>query len=148
MAIELNDTMAPVLPARSVGAAMLRGLKGYCPACGRGKLFASYLKVADRCPSCGEELHHHRADDAPPYFTIFIVGHLLVAGVLIVEQVFKPEYWVHLVLWLPATVALSMLLLPRVKGTLVGLQWAMRMHGFGDAPDPAAPAPITTSEAT
>ena len=142
MTIELNaTTTAPPLAARSVPEAMGRGLAGKCPACGRGALFSAYLKVQDRCPTCGEELHHHRADDAPPYFTIFIVGHLLVAGVLVMEQTFKPEYWMHLTVWLPATVILSMLLLPRVKGTLVGLQWAMRRHGFGDTPDSAAPPP-------
>ena len=53
-----------------------------CPACGKGAMFNAYLKVNDRCPACGEELHHHRADDAPPYFTMLIVGHIVVALVL------------------------------------------------------------------
>jgi uncharacterized protein (DUF983 family) len=124
---------------REPWGAIWRGAALKCPACGKGHLFTSYLKVAPTCPSCGEALHHHRADDAPPYFTIMIVGHIVIAGVLGVEQAFAPDYWVHLVLWLPLTLALSLLILPRVKGALIGLQWAYRMHGFGDGPDPAAP---------
>jgi uncharacterized protein (DUF983 family) len=133
------------LPARerSPIEAMRRGGAGRCPACGKGALYARYLKVAERCPACSEELHHHRADDAPPYFTILIVGHLIVAGVMMVENYFHPNYWVHILMWFPLTIGLSLWLLPRVKGALVGLQWALRMHGFGgpDALDPADPPP-------
>ena len=103
-------------------------------------MFSSFLKVADRCGTCGEELHHHRADDAPPYFTILVVGHVIVAGILYVEQTWQPEPWVHSAIWMPQTIVLSLLLLPRFKGALIGLQWAQRMHGFG-GPDPNDPAP-------
>lgn len=120
---------------RSVWQAMLRGLLLKCPSCGRGSLFQRYLKVASACPACGEELHHHRADDAPAYFTIVIVGHIVIAAVLAVEKAFHPSMLVHLVLWVPLTLGLSLWLLPRVKGALVGLQWALRMHGFGAAAD-------------
>lgn len=116
---------------RSVAEAMMRGARLRCPACGAGALFASYLKVTRACASCSEELHHHRADDAPPYFTILIVGHVLVGGVLALEQAYAPPSWVHAAIWLPLTLALCLGLLPVAKGALVGLQWALRMHGFG-----------------
>ncbi|MEZ5774860.1 MAG: DUF983 domain-containing protein [Hyphomicrobiaceae bacterium] len=119
---------------RSVLGAMRRGAACRCPACGKGALYRSFLKVADACPACGEALHHHRADDAPPYFVIFIVGHVIVGLALSLEMAFHPETWVHLALWLPLLVVLTLALLPVVKGALVGLQWANRMHGFGDAP--------------
>ncbi len=115
---------------RDVGLSMLRGLLGRCPHCGKGRMFPAYLKVADACPVCGEDLHHHQADDAPPYFTMTIVGHIVVAAVLAVEVAYQPEVWVHIALWLPLTLILSLLLLPRVKGAIVGMQWANRMHGF------------------
>lgn len=118
---------------------MAHGALWRCPACGKGALFARYLRVADACPSCGEALHHHRADDAPPYFTIFIVGHLLVAGALSLEQAYAPPSWVHAAIWVPLTLVLCLSLLPVVKGALVGLQWALRMHGFASTADrPAA----------
>ena len=117
--------------ARSVRKAMWRGFGLRCPACGQGKMFSSYLKINDRCPVCAEELHHHRADDAPPYFTMLIVGHIVVGSILAVEVAFAPPMWTQMTGWPILAVALSLLLLPRIKGTLVALQWAMRMHGFG-----------------
>jgi uncharacterized protein (DUF983 family) len=118
-----------------------RGFRGKCPQCGTGKVFSGFLKVAPTCAACGEPLHHHRADDAPPYFTMLVVGHVVVAGVLAVEQAWRPEIWVHAALWMPLTILLSLALLPRIKGALVALQWALRMHGFGggEPADPMAP---------
>ncbi len=116
--------------ARQLLPAMLRGAALKCPACGVGKMFSSYLKVADYCPHCGEALYHHRADDAPPYFTIVIVGHVVVSLVLTVEMAYRPPLWVHAALWLPLTIIMSLVLLPPIKGSLVALQWALLMHGF------------------
>lgn len=138
------DTSAPpgdTKPKRDIKTAMLRGWSRKCPACGTGALYYKYLKVSDACPSCGEELHHQRADDAPPYFTMVIVGHVVIAGVLLLERHFAPPSWVHMALWLPLTVGLSLWLLPRVKGALIGLQWALRMHGFGGETDDPVPDP-------
>src|SRR5512143_2763263 len=115
---------------RPVFQSMLRGAKLKCPACGVGALYRRFLKVSDTCPHCGEELHHHRADDAPPYFTIVIVGHIVVGLVLFVEMTYRPPLWVHAALWLPLTIILALVLLPPIKGALIGLQWALRMHGF------------------
>ena len=109
---------------------MLTAAMSRCPNCRQGRLYSKYLKVADQCARCGEELHHHRADDAPPYFTIFIVGHILVPLVLWTEKVWKPELYVHFALWLPLAVIMTLTLLPVVKGAVVGLQWALCMHGF------------------
>ena len=108
------------------------GFRGRCPACGEGKIFRSFLKVNDCCPACGEELHHHRADDAPPYFTIFIVGHLLLPPVFWVEKAYHPPMWFHMALWLPLFAVVTTLLLRPVKGATVGL---MLKLGFGGAED-------------
>jgi uncharacterized protein (DUF983 family) len=112
--------------------ALLRGWSCTCPACGKGRLFTAYLKVADTCRACGAELHHHRADDFPPYITIMIVGHVIVPLLLLVEKTWHPELWIHAILWFPLTFALAIWLLPRVKGAVIGVQWANRMHGFGE----------------
>lgn len=115
---------------RSVLLSLLRGARLSCPACGKGAMFRRYLKVADSCPACGEALHHHRADDAPPYFTIVIVGHVVVGLMLAVEMAYRPPLWLQAAIWLPLTLLLALLLLPPIKGALVGLQWALLMHGF------------------
>ena len=110
-----------------------RGARGLCPACGKGRLFAKFLKVSDRCEACGEELHHHQADDFPAYLVIVIVGHIVVPLVLAVETHLTPSYWIHLALWLPLTLGLSLALLQPVKGVVVALQWFLGMHGFEPA---------------
>jgi uncharacterized protein (DUF983 family) len=129
MSVIIEPSEAP--DKRSWTRAMARGLACRCPACGNKGIFKAFMKIADRCKVCGEELHHQRADDAPPYFTIFIVGHIVVPSVLIVEKLWHPDLWVHVALWLPVTLSLTVLLMPRVKAAIVGLQWALRMHGFG-----------------
>lgn len=131
MTIEFTSSNTrPRRQSRDWRTALVRGFFGRCPNCGKGRTFTRYLKVAESCSSCSEELHHHQADDAPPYFTIFIVGHIVVPLVLAVEHFWQPEIWVHFSLWLPLTLGLTLLLLPAVKGAVVGLQWALRMHGF------------------
>jgi uncharacterized protein (DUF983 family) len=116
--------------SRSVWNAMWRGAKCCCPACGTGAIFGGFLKIADNCSVCGTALYHHKADDAPPYFTMFIVGHIVIPGVVVVEKLWRPAIWLHFALWFPLAVGLTFLLMPRVKGAIVGLQWALRMHGF------------------
>jgi len=129
------------LPPRPVWQAMLRGAMFRCPNCGKGALFNGYLAVVDRCAACGEELHHHRADDAPPYFTIVIVGHIIVGLVLSTEVAFAPPLWVHTVLWVPLTIIAALACLRPIKGAIVGLQWALYMHGFDPNAEPEMPEP-------
>ena len=130
-----SETAIPIEGAeRPVKPAMLRGWRRRCPKCGAGPMFRGYLKVRDACPVCGQELHHHRADDGPAYLTILIVGHLLAPALMFTFVKFRPEPMVMITGFTIGTVALSLYLLPRLKGALVGLQWANRMHGFGAKP--------------
>ncbi|MDF2618477.1 MAG: hypothetical protein K0S00_1136 [Xanthobacteraceae bacterium] len=126
---------------RPIGQALLNGLHCRCPPCGKGALYSAYLKVNERCPSCGQELWHHRADDAPPYMVITIVGHIVVPALLAVEMALHPALWIHLIVWLPLTVILSLVMLPPVKGALIGFQWAVRMHGFDPTDEEYDPVP-------
>lgn len=123
---------APKKPERPLMEAMKRGFMGRCPSCGEGKLFRAYLKTADQCPECGEELHHHRADDLPAYLVIFIVGHIVVGAFMGMEAFTDWPGWVHLSIWVPITLIMSLILIGPIKGAIVGLQWAYYMHGFGD----------------
>ena len=123
------DTRFDQTPRR-YGRSLLRGLMGRCPHCGEGHMFRAFLKVADHCEVCGEALHHHRADDAPAYFVIVIVGHVVMPMMLSLEINYAPPYWVHAVLWTPLTLLLTIGLLQPIKGAIVGWQWANRMHGF------------------
>ncbi len=131
-----------VLPHRSVSQALKRGFRESCPNCGKGKLFGKFLKVAPSCTACGQEFEGHRADDLPPYITITIVGHIIVALILMVERSSDWPIWVHMTLWPSLTIIMTLLLMQRIKGATIGYQWALRLHGFdpiGDVHDKALP---------
>jgi uncharacterized protein (DUF983 family) len=122
---------------RPMRPAMLRGFRRRCPNCGQGTLFDGYLHVRDRCPVCREEYHHHRADDGPAYLTILIVGHLIAPMIHLIYSTFRPEPRVFATVLSVVAVALSLWLLPRLKGMVVAIQWSRRMHGFGGGEDAA-----------
>jgi uncharacterized protein (DUF983 family) len=105
---------------RSWKIAMARGALCRCPACGKGQMFRAFLKPVELCAECAEPLHHQRADDAPPYFTMMIVGHIVIPIAVIIERVWHPEIWLQLAIWLPLTLFLTLGLLPVVKGAIMG----------------------------
>jgi uncharacterized protein (DUF983 family) len=148
MVPSLNEGRSTMCPAHAIASsdptdaderplrpALMRGWRRRCPNCGAGPMMRGYLTVREACPVCGEALHHQRADDGPAYLTILIVGHLMAPALLFTYTHWKPEPMLVAVLFSVLTVALSLYLLPRLKGGLVALQWAKRMHGFGAAPD-------------
>lgn len=122
---------------RDMWGAIRRGWSRLCPSCGKAGLMESYLTVRETCPVCGTALHHHRADDGPAWATIVVTGHLLAPVMLFVFTTWRPEGWVMALGFSVAFVALSLFLLPRFKGVFVGMQWAKRMHGFGERQEPA-----------
>ena len=114
---------------RSTLSAVVKGGRGLCPNCGKTRLLHHYLKVVDRCPACGEAYGHLRADDAPPWMTILIVGHIVVPIVLIVEQAYQPALWIQFAVWPTVTLALTLALLPRCKGIILAMMWAHDSEG-------------------
>lgn len=114
--------------------AFWRGLNKRCPRCGKGALFAGYVKTRDQCAHCGLEFSGHQADDAPPYVTIMIVGHALIPLALATKQLFDPPLGLQFAIWTPLLILSTAWLLPVSKGGLVAIQWANRMHGFGEEP--------------
>jgi uncharacterized protein (DUF983 family) len=122
---------------RDIWQAMKRGFRGRCPRCGEGKLFRAFLKTADNCSNCGQDFTPHRADDLPAYLVIIVVGHIVVPVALWVETNYSPPVALQLATYLPITFIASLALLQPVKGAVVGMQWALRMHGFDEAnPEP------------
>jgi uncharacterized protein (DUF983 family) len=117
---------------RDVWQAIKRGFRGRCPRCGEGKLFRAFLKTADSCSVCGQDFTPHRADDLPAYLVIVIVGHIVVPLALMIETNYSPPVALQLAVYLPITFFASLGLLQPVKGAVVGMQWALRMHGFDE----------------
>lgn len=102
-----------------------RGVGHRCPSCGEGKLFRRYLKVQPRCEQCSHDLSQYRADDGPAYLTILLVGHLVVAPLLLFPIVWESSAFYSVPIILSALIALTLLVLPRVKGGWVGLMYAL-----------------------
>lgn len=126
----MSDTEKMAPTERELRPALINGWRRKCPSCGSGPLLSGYLTVRATCPVCREELHHHRADDGPAYLTILIVGHLMAPLLLIVFEKWRPEPLVLFTIFAVGTVALSLYLLPRLKGAMIAFQWARQMHGF------------------
>lgn len=132
---------------RKVWPAIKHGLANKCPRCNQASVYYKYLKIKDSCDHCGQELHHHRADDFPPYIAITIVGHIVLSLATSLQIIYSPPMWVHMSLWLPLILILSLSMLPPIKAALIGLQWAHRMHGFNDEDtSPAWSEPETKAE--
>ena len=129
---------------RPVWQSIKRGLLNRCPNCGHGRLFGKFLKSVEACSSCGERLDLHSADDFPPYIVVTIMGHLVLGGFMMTEMILPLSNWGHLAIWVPVTILGSLALLQPVKGGVIGLQWALRMHGFsGEEDKPADHLPAT-----
>ncbi len=121
--------------ARPVGQSIKRGLLNTCPACGSGRLFRAFLKPVHHCAACGEEMFHERSDDLPPYLVIVLVGHVLLTGYMLTDAIMPDALWVHLLVWVPVVILTSLISIQPIKGGVIGLQWAIRMHGFGEPGD-------------
>jgi uncharacterized protein (DUF983 family) len=145
-----NDMTVPVLEFqsahasdRSLGRSIRRGFRCLCPHCGTGGLFRKFIKPVDNCAVCGEDYTPQRADDLPAYIVVVIVGHIMVGGFLATEMLLSLPNWAHLAIWMPFTILASLALLQPVKGAVIGLQWALRMHGFSGHED--GPADVLPS---
>ena len=122
-----RSTALPAWPVPPLLTAMWRGLRGLCPACGETHAFAGYLKVVPACTNCTAPLGAYRADDAPPYFTIFIVGHLLIPVLYWVETAYRPALWIHAAIFIPVALIMTLGLLRPVKGATLGLMLTLGM---------------------
>jgi uncharacterized protein (DUF983 family) len=114
---------------RPVARSIRRGLLGRCPCCGQGRLFGAYLKPARDCPQCGEAYGDMRTDDAAPWLTILVVGHIVGPLIVIAERNYQPSIEAMIGIFIPMTLFLTLWMLPHAKGALLGLMWALRLRG-------------------
>jgi uncharacterized protein (DUF983 family) len=110
--------------------AISRGLRCRCPTCGEGALFDGFLHVRAACEACGADLSGQDSGDGPVAFIILIVGAVVVGSALVVEVRYGPPVWLHLLLWLPLTLILTLALMRPLKGVLIALQYKHRRDDF------------------
>lgn len=109
--------------------AALRALMGRCPCCGEGKLMRTYLKQVENCAVCGESFGKIRADDAAPWLTIILVGHVFLPFAFMVDLDWMPV-WVAALMWSALFTALSLAILPRAKTLFIAILWQTRAPGY------------------
>ena len=122
-----RTTRLPPWPVPPLGTAIGRGLLGRCPACGKGRLFNGFLRVMPECSHCAAPLGLARADDAPPYFTILIVGHIVVPALFVTEKASTLPSWLLSAIFVPLTFFLALGLIRPVKGGIIGLMLTFNM---------------------
>ena len=122
-----RSTPPAAWPHPPMRVAIGRGLLSRCPACGKSHLFNGYLRVVPECKNCGAPLGLARADDAPPYFTILVTGHIIVPLMVIVDRMQEPPLWVMSAIFLPLTLMVTLGLLRPIKGGTVALMLALNM---------------------
>lgn len=115
---------------RPLGPALGRGLRGRCPACGEGRLFARFLKPVQACAHCGQRLDVHQADDFPSYIVILLLGHILVPLMIEVNAALAIPLGIQAALWPTLAALLATALIQPVKGGVIAFQWSRRMAGF------------------
>ncbi len=104
---------------------MKRGVVRTCPNCGKGKLFCGYLKVKSVCDHCDHFNGGYRADDAAPYFTILLVGHLVIAPMLTLCFIGTWSLgWLYALMF-PLIAVATLIMLPFVKGAVIGALWSL-----------------------
>ena len=120
----MTQPIAPLSPGRI--DTIRAGLLCRCPACGRGRLFAGFLKVVDRCAVCGFDFTRLNTGDGAAVFVMQIAGGLVVFTALFIEIAFSPPMWVHLAIFLPLVLGLSLGLMRPGKGVMIALQMKNR----------------------
>ena len=123
----------------SIRDGIRRGLALRCPTCGVGALFTRYLKVSKSCAHCGTDNTVYPSDDAPPYLTAVLIGHVFLPPLLWFDKAYEPALWLEMTIALPLFALLTMAALPFVKGAVVGIATATGVTR--EAIGPTAPLP-------
>lgn len=108
----------------TIATGVRRGFALRCPNCGRGHLFRAFLKVSDRCEVCGADNTIYPSDDAPPYVTLAVVGHVFIPIIFWTEMSLRLATWLLLAIWLPLIAGATITALPYIKGAVIGYAWA------------------------
>jgi len=106
-----------------------RGLRRLCPRCGQGHMFSGYLSVREACEVCKMPFEPLRSDDAPPYFTLFIVGHVVIGLYMMLWPLIPVPVWVQAIIWCSLTLVLSLVLLPFIKGGVMAVIYRTKAKG-------------------
>ncbi len=103
-----------------------RAIRGWCPRCGKGRLFTGIVGFRDACPSCGLDYQAFNVGDGAATFLILIVGGIVCVLAIWLELSRSPPWWVHVLLWLPLTLVLTLALMRVAKALLIAQEYAQQ----------------------
>ena len=112
------------------------GFTGRCPRCGEGNLHDGFLDIADGCTVCGLDYSGQNSGDGAAFFIIMIIGFLVVGPALVLEVMFAPPVWLHMVSWLPLSLDLTLAMMRPAKGILIALQYRHEVDFHSDRGSP------------
>jgi uncharacterized protein (DUF983 family) len=92
---------------------------GLCPRCASISIFKYYIKLLVICPRCGYEINTQIIGDGAAWFAMLLTSIIVSIGALILEVNFQPKLWVHVIIWFPVIVALSVIILRPCKALLL-----------------------------
>lgn len=119
-------TVPPAPPSAPPPIARV-ALAGLCPRCGTPGLFAgpapTSARFAARCSGCGLDFGQFNVGDGPAAFLTLILGTIVTALAILVQLAFAPPWWVHVLLWVPLTVAGVLVSLRLAKGALIAAEY-------------------------
>ncbi len=130
------------MSSNAILTGLKRGGRRRCPNCAKGRLFDGYLQVQRSCEVCANDNGRYPADDGPAYFTIFIVGHLVIAPLLALSVIESLSPFLILAFAIPLVTLLTLALLPFIKGAWIGVLWATTGAPELAAPETGAPEPV------
>lgn len=113
----------------SFATAIGRALCNRCPACGQGRLLASYLKQVDACTVCGERYADIHSDDIAPWLTILTTGLIGTPFAVTVERHLDWPAWLSMTVWPLLALGLALIMLPRAKAAIIATLWFTRAPG-------------------
>lgn len=126
----MSDGLTQDEAARPLRPALMLALRGHCPACGEGRMFARFLKPSPACWSCGQGWDQSRADDFPAYIVILLLGHILVPLMIEVNSALAIPLGVQALLWPGLAILLAVAMIQPAKAAVIAFQWSRRMDGF------------------
>ena len=116
-----------LLNPTGVHGSMPQSLRSRCPNCGECAIFYRYLKVNPCCPACDHDLAQYPSDDGPAFFTILITGQVLIIPLLLFSIIWKAPLILNIPRTLIPLAVFTLMFLPRVKGSVIGLHYDLRI---------------------
>ena len=123
--------MAPEQSTEGQPSIARAALFGLCPQCGSKTLFAGLGQFAKRCENCGLDYSSFNVGDGPAALLTMVIGALIIVLALMVDTVFHPPFWVHVVIWVPFTAALTVVTLRMAKAALLAAEHRNRAKEAG-----------------